>query len=288
MTHIRLAFSVLFIVALACPMVFAQPPVLFFDANTQDRGDEAWENIGSAGGAVPQTDDHPELEEGTVEVAGMSFFTKYYTVPDSHAVFANDEPLDDAPVVFLENWTWGSLIRINGSRFPGEAEEHHMYGIHSNAPEETQTMRVMLPFDEGDWGWIDNVNIMQTAIGVREDHESIADTGLDLGQGVWRFMHVSFESGIAVTFYLDGEETGEVPSEVTFDPKHPMNLHALFANSAGESVQACNCSAVNFKLWDRWLSADEINDDIAQTVGGAAVESMDKLATTWGQIKHIR
>lgn len=101
-------------------------------------------------------------------------------------------------------------------------------------------------------------------------------------------MHVTFESGIAVTFYLDGEETGEVPSEVTFDPKHPMNLHALFANSAGESVQACNCSAVNFKLWDRWFSAEEINDDISQTVGGAAVESIDKLATTWGQIKYTR
>jgi hypothetical protein len=270
-------------------MALAQPPVLFFDANTQDDDDEAWANSGSAGGAVPQTDDRPTLEEGTVEVAGMSFFTKYYTVPDSHAVFANDEPLDDTPEVFLENWTWGSLVRINGSRFPGGAEEHHMYGIHSNAPEENQTMRVMLPFDEGDWGWIDNVNIMQTAIGVREDHESIADTGLDLGQGVWRFMHVAFESGIAVTFYLDGEETGEVPSEVTFDLKHPMNLHALFANSAGESVQACNCSAVYFKLWDRWLSADEINADMAQTVGGTtAVESLDKLATTWGQIKHSR
>ena len=267
-------------------MALAQPPVLFFDANTQDDDDEAWANSGSAGGAVPQTDDHPKLEQGTVDVAGMSFFSKYYTVHKSGAVFANDEPLDDAPVVFLEDWTWSALIRINGSRFPGEAEEHHMYGIHSNAPEETQTMRVMLPFDEGDWGWIDNVNIMQTAIGIREDHESIADTGLDLGQGRWRFMHVAFESGIAVTFYLDGEVTGEVPSEVTFDPKHPMNLHALFANSAGESVQACNCSAVHFKLWDRWLSADEINADIAQTVGGTAVESIDKLATTWGQIKY--
>ena len=279
MTHTRLTLSLLFIVAVVCPMALAQPPVLFFDANTQD-DDEAWANSGSAGGAVPQTDDHPKLEEGTVDVAGIAFFSKYYTVHKSGAVFANDEPLDDAPVVFLEDWTWSALIRINGSRFPGEAEEHHMYGIHSNAPEETQTMRVMLPFDEGDWGWIDNVNIMQTAIGIREDHESIADTGLDLGQGRWRFMHVAFESGIAVTFYLDGEVTGEVPSEVTFDPKHPMNLHALFANSAGESVQACNCSAVNFKMWDRWLSADEINADIAQTVGGTAVESIDKLATT--------
>ena len=86
-------------------MTLAQPPVLFFDANTQDENDEVWENSGSAGGAVPQTDDHPTLEEGTVEVAGASFFTKYYTVPDSHAVFANDEPLNDAPEVFLENWT---------------------------------------------------------------------------------------------------------------------------------------------------------------------------------------
>ena len=119
MTHIRLAFSVLFIVALACPMALAQPPVLFFDANTQDRGDEAWENIGSAGGAVPQTDDHPTLEEGTVEVAGMSFFTKYYTVPDSHAVFANDEPLDDAPEVFLENLDVGVLDQDQRKQIPG-------------------------------------------------------------------------------------------------------------------------------------------------------------------------
>ena len=267
-------------------MALAQPPVLFFDANTQDDDDEEWANSGSAGGAVPQTDDHPKLEQGTVDVAGMSFFSKYYTVHKSGAVFANDEPLDDAPVVFLEKWTMSTLVRINGSRFPGEAEEHHMYGIHSNAPEENQTMRVMLPFDEGDFGWIDNVNIMQPAIGVREDHESIADTGLDLGQGRWRFMHVAFESGIAVTFYLDGEVTGEVPYEVTFDPKHPMNLHALFANSAGESVQACNCSAVHFKLWDRWLSQEEIRDDIIQTVGPTAVGAIDKLATTWGQIKH--
>ena len=286
MTHARLTLSLIFIVVLAYPTAFAQPPVLFFDANTQEENDEAWENSGSAGGAVPQTDDHPTLEEGTVEVAGASFFTKYYTVQESGSVFANDEPLDDAPVVFLESWTWSALVRINGSRFPGEAEEHHMYGIHSNAPEENQTMRVMLPFDEGDWGWIDNVNIMQPAIGIREDHESIADTGLELGQGRWRFLHVAFESGVAVTFYLSGEETGEVPSEVTFDPKHPMNLHALFANSAGEAVQACNCSAVHFKLWDRRLSQDEIATDIIQTVGPTPVDLADKLATTWGQIKH--
>ena len=78
---------------------------------------------------MPQTDDHPTLEEGTLDFVGAKLLTKYYTVPDSHAVFANDEPLDDAPVVFLEDWTWSALIGINGSRFPGEAEEHHMYGI---------------------------------------------------------------------------------------------------------------------------------------------------------------
>ena len=71
MTHTRLTLSLLFIVAVVCPMALAQPPVLFFDANTQD-DDEAWANSGSAGGAVPQTDDHPKLEEGTLDFVGIA------------------------------------------------------------------------------------------------------------------------------------------------------------------------------------------------------------------------
>ena len=119
MTHTRLTLNLLFIFALVCPMALAQPPVLFFDANTQDDDDEAWANSGSAGGAVPQTDDHPTLEEGTLDFVGAKLLTKYYTVPDSHAVFANDEPLDDAPVVFLEDWTWSALIENQRQPIPG-------------------------------------------------------------------------------------------------------------------------------------------------------------------------
>ena len=48
MTHTRLTLNLLFIFALVCPMALAQPPVLFFDANTQDDDDEAWANSGSA------------------------------------------------------------------------------------------------------------------------------------------------------------------------------------------------------------------------------------------------
>jgi hypothetical protein len=97
MTHTRLTLSLLFIVAVVCPMALAQPPVLFFDANTQDDDDEEWANSGSAGGAVPQTDDHPKLEEGTVDVAGMSFFSKYIRYTNRAPCSPTTNPLTMPP-----------------------------------------------------------------------------------------------------------------------------------------------------------------------------------------------
>ena len=55
MTQTRAILRLLFIVVLACPMALAQPPVLFFDANTQDDDDEAWANSGAANRRPSQT-----------------------------------------------------------------------------------------------------------------------------------------------------------------------------------------------------------------------------------------
>jgi hypothetical protein len=48
---------------------------------------------------------------------------------------------------------------------------------------------------------------MQPAIGLREDY-GLEDHGLALGADTWRFVHIAFESGIAIDFYVDGELTG--------------------------------------------------------------------------------
>ena len=59
MTHImtqtsaRVVLSALLILALASPVAIAEL-VLHFDANTQEKGDDAWANSSAVGGAIPQ------------------------------------------------------------------------------------------------------------------------------------------------------------------------------------------------------------------------------------------
>ena len=100
----------MFILALACPAAIAEL-VLHFDANTQERDDDAWMNSAGPGGAVPMADDKPALEEGMIDVAGQSFNTKYYTASAPRQVFATpgDEPDDNGPNCFSGTLHDGSL-----------------------------------------------------------------------------------------------------------------------------------------------------------------------------------
>ena len=289
MTHImtqksaRVVISVLFIVALACPVAVAEL-VLNFDANTQERGDDVWVNSAASGGGVPHNDDKPALEEGMIDVAGMSFNSKYYTASAARQSFATpgDEPNDDVPTVFLENYTMGLLLRINGGVLE---EEHHLVGIQSNAREANQTSRIWVSSGDADnpAGDITNVNVMQPAIGLREDY-GLDDHGLSLGVGTWRFVHIAFESGIAIDFYVDGELTGSLPSGVTWDPERPMNLHAIFGHSHAEQHRTFNGSIAYYKVWDEYLTEEQINADMGAG-GGTSVDPGDKVTTTWGNLK---
>ena len=283
-TSARVVLSALLILALASPVAVAEM-VLFFDANTQEKGDDSWMDSVS-GGAVPMADDKPAVEEGTIDVAGQSFNSKYYTASKSRQSFVNtdNEPTDDIPTVFLENYTMGILVRINGGLLE---QEHQMLGIQSDAPEANQTSRIWVSNgdDENPAGNITNVNVMQPAIGLREDY-GLADHGLSLGVGIWRFVHIAFESGIAIDFYIDGENTGSLPSGVTWDPDRPMNIHALFCHSFGEQQRTFNGSIAYYKVWDEYLPQDQILADMgAGAGGGTAVDPADKVTTTWGQLK---
>ncbi len=293
MTHImtqtsaRVVLSVLFILALACPAAIAEL-VLHFDANTQERDDDAWMNSAGPGGAVPMADDKPALEEGMIDVAGQSFNTKYYTASAPRQVFATpgDEPDDNGPTVFLEHYTMGLLLKINGGKFE-EPSEHHLIGIQSDANQKNQTSRIWVSNgdDENPAGNITNVNVMQPAIGLREDY-GLADHGLSLGVGTWRFVHISFESGIAIDFYVDGELTGSLPSGVVWDPERPMNLHAIFTHSHAEEARTFNGSIAHYKVWDEYMTQEQIQADMgASAGGGTAVDPADKVTTTWGQLK---
>jgi hypothetical protein len=285
-TSARVVLSALLILALASPVAVAEL-VLHFDANTQEGGDDAWMNSAGPGGAVPMADDKPALEEGMIDVAGQSFNTKYYTASAPRQVFATpgDEPDDNGPTVFLENYTMGLLLKINGGKFE-EPSEHHLIGIQSDANQKNQTSRIWISNgdDENPAGNITNVNVMQPAIGLREDY-GLADHGLSLGVGTWRFVHIAFESGIAIDFYIDGANTGSLPSGVTWDPERPMNIHALFCHSFREQHRTFNGSIAYYKVWDEYLTEEQINADMAAGGGGTAVDPADKVTTTWGNVK---
>ena len=283
-TSARVVLSALLILALVSPVAVAEL-VLHFDANTQEKGDDSWMDSVS-GGAVPMADDKPAVEEGMIDVAGQAFNSKYYTASKSRQSFVNtdNEPTDDIPTVFLENYTMGILVRINGGLLE---QEHQMLGIQSDAPEANQTSRIWVSNgdDENPAGNITNVNVMQPAIGLREDY-GLADHGLSLGVGTWRFVHIAFESGIAIDFYIDGENTGSLPSGVTWDPDRPMNIHALFCHSFGEQQRTFNGSIAYYKVWDEYLTQDQIQADMGGGAGGGtAVDPADKVTTTWGNVK---
>ena len=285
-TSARVVLSALLILPLASPVAVAAL-VLHFDANTQEGGDDAWMNSAASGGAVPMADDKPAVEEGMIDVAGMSFNSQYYTATKARQAFVNpnSEPADDIPTVFLENYTMGLLVRINGGFLE---EEHQMLGIQSDAPEANQTSRIWISSgdDESPAGDITTVNVMQPAIGLREDY-GLADHGLSLGVGIWRFVHIAFESGIAIDFYIDGENTGSLPSGVTWDPERPMNIHALFCHSFREQHRTFNGSIAYYKVWDEYLTQDQIQADMGAGAGGGgtAVDPADKVTTTWGNVK---
>ena len=283
-TSARVVLSALLILALVSPVAVAEL-VLHFDANTQEKGDDSWMDSVS-GGAVPMADDKPAVEEGMIDVAGQAFNSKYYTASKSRQSFVNtdNEPTDDIPTVFLENYTMGLLVRINGGLLE---QEHQMLGIQSDAPEANQTSRIWVSNgdDENPAGNITNVNVMQPAIGLREDY-GLADHGLSLGVGIWRFVHIAFESGIAIDFYIDGANTGSLPSGVTWDPDRPMNIHALFCHSFGEQQRTFNGSIAYYKVWDEYLTQDQIQADMGGGAGGGtAVDPADKVTTTWGNVK---
>ena len=119
-------------------------PVLDFDALKTDQkgGDKAWRNAGTAGGEVERTG-NPKLEEGFIEIPAIRFKqdTKWYTAEKSGSTFSDAAPGGDVPIVNLEDFTMGLLLRINGGLI---REEHHLVGLQANPREQVQNVRIWL------------------------------------------------------------------------------------------------------------------------------------------------
>ncbi|MDE0298480.1 MAG: hypothetical protein OXN17_07605 [Candidatus Poribacteria bacterium] len=253
-------------------------PVLYFDpVETEQReNDKFWRNAGTAGGQLQKTG-APRLEEGAIEIKGIGFKqeTKWYTTRASGSTFSNDGP-GDVPVVNLEDFTMGLLLRINGGLI---AQEHHLVGLQATPRESVQNVRIWLDENGGGFG---NISIAQGAIGARADLR-VGQTLMSFDQGKWHWTHLVFKSGKTLTGYINGEQVSESRIDVKWNKKHDMNLHAIFAHSRPEAVRTCNCSISIYRVYDRALSAAEIGKNVRRSF---AVDPAGKLATTWGKLKR--
>ena len=276
--------GVLLLLASTCSTVFAQAvpgAVLYFNPVETDQGrnDKAWRNAGEAGGELGHTGDLPKLEEGVIEIKKIGFKenTKWYTAEKSGSTFSNAAPGNNTPVVNLEDFTMGLLVRVNGGLL---AQEHHLVGLQASPRESVQNVRIWL--DDGGEGKFQNVSIAQGAIGAREDLGN-GKTRLTVGNGEWHWAHFVFESGDEITTYIDGEQRAKFGTGVKWNKKHDMSLHAIFSHSQAEQARTCNCSIAIYRVYDRALTADEIDKNAR---GSFAVEPTDKLTTTWGKVKR--
>ena len=280
-----LIFGVLYVLAMVCSAALARSPVpkpvLYFNpiATNQKENDKAWRNAGTSGGELEHSNIKPILEEGVIEIAALGFkeAAKWYTAKEPNSTFSNAAQGPKTPVIHLQDWTIGLLIRVNG---PQLLEEHHAFGIQATPREQVQKIRLWLAGDDsGDFG---NLSVAQGAIGGREDFQKNR-TNMSVRRKEWHWAHFVFESGKRLTGYIDGKETANISTSLKFDKKHDMNLHSIFSHSRAEQRRTCNCSIAIYRVYDKALSEAEINRNIRGTY--PVVEPAEKLSTTWGKVK---
>ena len=289
--------SVVLITVLLVPMAFAvspvRDPVLYFNPveTHQQKADIVWRNAGTAGGQLKRGAGKPTLERGTIEIPAIgvkSDNAAWYTATQSNTVFANEERDKDAPIVHLQDFTIGLLMRINGPLF---LEEHQVFGIqtqpwdpikdgwNAGAPRD-QIVRVWL--DAKGSGIFQNISIAQNVVQHRQDLAKRKNK-LNIGQKEWHWVHIAFKSGESIKIYRDGVEVSDTPTEVEWDPAHEMLQHGIFTSARIEQQRTCNCSIAIYRVYDRTLSADEINKNVRNSL---SVDPAGKLAVTWGKMKR--
>ena len=120
----KVIVGMLILLALTLPTALAEPipdPVLYFNPIETDqvKEDTVWRNAGTAGGEVEKGGVTPVLEEGLIEIKQLRFKHegKWYTPKRSLSVFTNGTRHAKTPVVNLEDFTMGLLMKVNGPFF---------------------------------------------------------------------------------------------------------------------------------------------------------------------------
>lgn len=279
-------FIILVGMAMTLSTALAQPlpgAVLYFNPveTDQDDGDKVWRNAGKAGGELEQSQLKPILEEGVISIKDIGFKqdTMWYTADTPNMTFSNNQQGAKTPVVNLEDFTMGLLMKING---PKLEQEHQLIGIQAAPREKVQNFRIWL--DDSGNGNFGNISIAQGALQpeLRDDWPT-GTHNIKIGEEEWHWVHMVFDSGRNFISYVDGEKVGKTGPSVKWNKRHDMTLHAIFSNSRDEQIRTCNCSIAIYRVYDRVLSPAEINQNVR---GSFAVDPAGKVSTTWGKLKR--
>ena len=103
-----------------------------------------------------------------------------------------------------------------------------------------------------------------------------------LEQDVWNWVALVHTNEDSLVAYQNGEEVSK-QAGWEFKKGTPLDMVIIGANSYGERPRTFNGSIAIVRVYDKALTEDEVNKNIAETF---AVEPADKLATTWGTVKR--
>ena len=274
MKKLFLASSLVFLLAVVYTVASADVvpgAVLILDAADNPAYPDAWTNLGAAGGELSSEGNPPVEDEGTIEIAALDASipnSKFYTFEESPQAFGGPGNTFE---LFLEDWTIEFLLRRNGFLF---VEQHQLAGF-QNAPREgEQGIRLNLRVED----------VIGCEIHALGEKQGVAPVNLMLDEGQWTWIAISAEDENKITSYQDGEEVSQ-QGGFDFDPALPIDEIIIGANSYSERRRTFNGSVSIIRIYDKALTEDQVNQNIAAWAASAAVEPGSKLTTTWGTVK---
>ena len=260
------------------PSVMAQRgipgAVLYLDATEQHKRDQSWNNLGSAGGAIPHTGAIPQLKSGTIKIPDIEFSRKlqWYTIKAPGQGFAGKADL--TPAIKLKDWTAEFLVKRNGPKWANLVVTPQFAGFHSR-DRDSQVVRILMHGpDTGKFiVWIEGKH---TGRGGWFGADKL---GIDIGEKAWHWIALVFTSGKHLESYQNGKRVGAIKLNHRFDFDEalwPTIFHAW------DIDRTFNGALALVRIYDRPLSHKEINQNIT---GNLSVNHRTKLAMTWAGAK---
>ena len=277
MKKLILIFSVVFLLTTVytiAPADVVSGAVLYLDAADNSEHDDAWENLGTAGGELSGEGNPPKLEKGTIAVPALEIEipnSSFYTHKESGQCFGGP---GDTVELFLDDWTIEFLLRRNGLTL---GDEHQLAGFQTFPQESVQGIRLNF------WEAEDQLTFSIHSKGAKA---GVAPLGITLEEGAWNWIALVHKNKDSLTAYQNGEEVSD-QAGWEFDKETPIDIVIIGANSYWERARTFNGSVSIVRVYDKALTEGRVHQNINAWAGRAVVEPDSKLTTTWGTVKTV-